>query len=76
MGDSVGREYVKTSPSNFLIYYFSFYILCRMCLFWEFHNKMTVIYHYQPLYHLVNKRPLTLSPSPSLHRALGVRYLY
>lgn len=27
-----------------------------MCLFWEFHNKMTVIYHYQPLYHLVNKK--------------------
>ena len=39
------------------------YISCGMCLFWEFHNKMTVIYHYQPLYHLVNKRPLTFSLS-------------
>lgn len=63
MGGSVGSVHVETLASNFLVYYFSFYILCRMCLFWEFHNKMTVIYHYQPLYHLVNKRPLTFSLS-------------
>lgn len=63
MGGSVGSEHVETPASNFLVYYFSFYILCRMCLFWEFHNKMTVIYHYQALYHLVNKRPLTFSLS-------------
>lgn len=32
------------------------------CIFsGEFHNKMTVIYHYKPLYHLVNKRPLSLT---------------
>ena len=63
MGGSVGSECVETPASYFPVYYFSFYILCRMCLFWEFHNKMTVIYHYQPLYHLVNKRPLTFSLS-------------
>lgn len=52
MGRSVGSMHIET---RHLVYYFSFYILCRICLFWEFHNKMTVIYHYHPLYHLVNK---------------------
>ena len=63
----------ESEASNPLIVLF--YILCRMCLFWEFHNKMTVIYHYKPLYHLVNKRPLTFSLL-SLCCALEVRYLY
>lgn len=68
MGESVGNMHKETLASDCLVYYFSFYILCRICLFWEIHNKMTVIYHYQPLYHLVNKGPLTFSLSfpPSL----------
>lgn len=63
MGRSVGSMHIETRR---LVYYFSFYILCRICLFWEFHNKMTVIYHYHPLYHLVNKsltHSLSLLPS-------------
>lgn len=46
------------------------------CIFsGEFHNKMTVIYHYKPLYHLVNKRPLSLTFFFS-RGVLRVRNLY
>ena len=64
--DVVHQGELRQPPLAFL-----FYISYSMCLFWEFHNKMTVIYHYKPLYHLVNKRPLTSPPPLSLPSAAG-----
>lgn len=67
--------YCSATERAATLQYFFLYILCSMCLFWEFHNKMTVIYHYKALYHLVNKRALSLSLL-AFRGGLRVRYLY